>query len=126
MDDDFRDGALQNVEDICNEGPAVILSKPGTQDEFGENIGTAETLELKSYPVMYSPFNRSTLNKVAWASSVDVIAYVSKKAVATKGHDKESLKRFKKIKVGGRSFDLRYVEPQMNVNDDFIYCSIFG
>lgn len=115
---------MKNIESLCSKGSTVTLVKQGTQDEFGE-LTSEETLNVKAFPIRHAPFNRSTIDKVAWATEVEVLVYISKKAQDDKCRSLRDLRDYKEMKVENKRYDIRYVELYMNVKDDFLYY-IFG
>ena len=72
--------ALLNVFKVCESGKSIYLIKTISRDEFGEPV-SEESLELKSFPVRYAPFSREVRDKLTWAKDIDIICYISKKAV---------------------------------------------
>lgn len=121
----LRDNSKKIIKDLCGKGQEIILIKKGTQDEFGE-ITTESTLSVNGFPIRYAPFNRTTLTRVAWATEIDVLVFISKQVQDDNEVEIRDLKDYGKMKIEDKRYDIKYIEPYTNVKDDFLYYIIGG
>lgn len=118
--------AKSQIDDVVQLGVDLVLIKPATKTELGD-ILTESTVTFKAFPVRYTPFDRKTSQKVSWAEDVDVIGYLSKKAVDTAGYTISQLQRqYKKIRVNSKTYDIKYIEYYSNFANDFLYVLVGG
>lgn len=117
--------AKLHVYNVCQSGKSITLVKKGSADEFGE-ILTESTDTFKSHPVRYSPFERKVAQDISWTEDVDVIAYISVKELDDSSLTVESLRRYKKLRVDGKDFEIKHVEYMSAFFDSFLYVVIGG
>lgn len=121
--------AKTHVHNICSQGSLVTLSKPasgaGSKDELG-TVLTEETVSFNSYPIRYTPYERNLLNKISWAENTDILCFISKLDIDNSGYTVEKIRRFKTMKCGGKTYDLRYIELYSAFANDFLYMVIGG
>jgi len=118
-----------HVRDVCASGSDIQLIKPSTpssKDEFGA-ITSASALDLKAFPVRFSPFDRVTLQRITWAENVDILCYVSKLAIDNLSVTiKQLKKKYSGLKYGGYNYDVRYIEYYDAFANDWLYVIIGG
>jgi hypothetical protein len=120
--------AKLHVYNVCSQGSDIEVLKPSSssaKDEFGAVISST-SLDLKAFPIRFSPFDRRTTERITWAENVDVIAYVSKLAVDNLSVTLKQLKKkYDRLRYDGIIYDLKYVEYYSPFATDFLYI-IFG
>jgi hypothetical protein len=133
IDDRMTNAALSraqtHVRNVCATGSDIQLIKPSTsssKDEFGA-IVSASALDLKAFPVRFSPFDRVTLQRITWAENVDILCYVSKLAVDNLSVTiKQLKKKYSRLKYGGYNYDIRYIEYYNAFANDWLYIIVGG
>ena len=115
--------AKAHVYDVTQLGGTITLIKPVTKDEMGE-ILTEDTLVLKSHPSRTSPFDRITLEKIAWAENVNMIFYVAKKQIDLLGVTIPELKQYLKVRFEDNDYELAYVDRTASFGTDCLYVII--
>ena len=115
--------AKTHVYNVCQQGADITLIKAGTKDEFGE-ILTESTQALKAHPVRTTPFDRNVSDKITWSENVDVIFYVSKKAIDDLSLTIVNLKQYEKVRYNTREYELRYVDYYSSFGTDCLYMII--
>ncbi|MCP4648810.1 MAG: hypothetical protein GY853_01840 [PVC group bacterium] len=118
--------AKTHVYNVTQLGLDVTLIGSATKDEFG-GILTESTIDLKAFPVRLTPYDRDVTRRISWAEDTDLIAYVSKKEIDDLGLTSENIRRnYKKIRHGGKTYELRYTEPYNAFGTDFLYYVLGG
>lgn len=125
VDADTTLEAQQNIVDLCSEGYAVILEKPATQDELGETTSKT-TLDVNAYPVRFEPYDRSFVNKVAWAKEMDVVIYIAKKTQDDADRTIRDLEQYSHMQINKRKYGIKRIEQHIQVGSDFLYYLIGG
>lgn len=117
--------AMRHVLDVCTQGSDIEVIKASSKDELG-TITAVSSLDLKAFPIRFSPFDRETLQKITWAENCDILCYVSKLAVDNLSVTLKQLKkRYVKLKYDDIVYDIRYIEYYDAFADDWLYI-IFG
>ena len=115
--------AHSHIYNVCESGNTIVLIK-GTKDEFGEII-SEETLELKSFPVRTTPYDKEVVDRITWAENTDILCYVSKYNIySVKSLTIDDLKIYEKVKWNNITYDIRYVEQLSTFGSDFLYIII--
>lgn len=117
--------AQTHVYNVCQTGADVTLIKSLTRDSFGQTL-TETTLDLKSFPVRFSPFDRKTVERIGWVKNCDVLCYVSKKAIDLMSVTLKQMQQYKNMRHEGKTYDLRYIEYSSGFGTDFLYVVIGG
>jgi len=122
--------AQLQVYNVCNQGGSVILIRPSTattaKDEFGKILTEVRTT-FKAFPIRFTPFDRVTQERIAWTEDVEIICYISKKAVADSGITMEQLKKkYKQMIHQNKTYNIRYVDYYGAFADDYLYVLIAG
>jgi hypothetical protein len=120
--------AKLHVYNVCQDGFDIKVLKPASasaKDELGTVISST-SLDLKAFPIRFSPFDRRTTERITWAENVDLIAYVSKLEVDGLSVTLKQLKnKYDRLRYDGKTYDLKYVEHYNAFANDWLYI-IFG
>jgi hypothetical protein len=117
--------AKAHVYNVCQAGADITLIKPATKDRMG-GILTETTLELKSFPVRFSPFDRETAGKISWAENVNVIFYVAMKELDLASLTIKDVKHYTHIKHDSKNYELAYIDNYSGFAENFLYIIIGG
>ncbi len=125
------DRLKRTVENICSKGKDIILSRPGTKNEFGDII-TPNTIPMKAFPVRHSPFTREVNRRISWADSCDVICYVPKTILNTLDKGIQYLRRYDTLKIAKDNnskwdiYEVKHISFERDILGDFLYIAIGG
>lgn len=109
--------AKLDVKKACDKGQTITLRNSG--------LGI-DDLELKSFPVLYTPFPRKLAGNISWVEDCDIACYVSKLAITDLGYTVSSLCRYEQVVVGRISYDIKNVDFYGSIGDDYTYILIGG
>jgi len=118
--------AKQHVHNVCNQGATITFIKAATKDEMGTALTTTEQ-EFKSFPIRFTPYDRSTKEKISWSEDTDIICYISKKQVDDLDLTVQKMKsQYSKMKFDKKIYTIRYMEYYDAFANDFLYVIIGG
>jgi len=118
--------AQRAIMNVCSQGHVISFTKSATKDEFGSPLTDGETLDLLAHPIRFTPYDRKVAHKISWAEDTDILCYVAKLALDQLEISIEQLKRYKEFVCGGKTYNIRYVEPYSSFADDYLYVVIGG
>jgi hypothetical protein len=102
------------------------LVKNATKDELGSKL-TETTLELKAFPIRYTPFDREVTAKISWTENVDVICYVPKYQLNLLSLTIKNLKaRYSTFRIDNKTYTVRHMEPYNAFATDYLYMVVGG
>ena len=117
--------AKSEIYQVCRTGKTITLIKASKKDKGGEVIEDT-TQDLKSFPVRYSPFDRKVFQKISWAENVNIILYVSALELENIPLSLAQIKRFEKIEIDKKQFNLTYADYYGPMGDSHLYVVIGG
>jgi len=98
---------------ICRSGQQITIRKPkiGYIDEGGTATDW-DSLTFMAHPIRFSPFDRKTVAKVAWAETVSLIFMISVRELVLKDPyvSLEDLKSYNEIIILGKKYNLKYAD----------------
>lgn len=110
----------RDVDNIVRYGRTITFVKQATKDSFGETL-TESTLDVKAFPIHFSPFIRSVTNRVGWWDQVDIIFYISKLSIDNLGLDLNDLKKYIKVRIDSLLYDMYKVDLYGAADADHLY-----
>ena len=118
--------AQQQVYNVCATGHIITLVKMATRDELGSKLSET-TLELKAFPIRYTPFDRDVTAKISWTENVDVICYVPKYQLNLLSLTIKNLKaRYSTFRIDNKTYTVRHMEPYSAFATDYLYMVVGG
>ena len=118
--------AQQHVYNVCAQGHRITLVKNVTKDELGAKL-TETTIELKAFPIRYTPFDREVTAKISWTENVDVICYVPKYQLNNLSLTIKNLKaRYSTFRIDNKTYTVRHMEPYNAFATDYLYMVVGG
>ena len=115
--------AKSKVESVCEKyGKTIELIKEGTENDWGEAIDEIK-IEIKSFPIRFSPFDKVTELKVGFSYDVDVLCFVPKEILDNKGYD---IDLYVYIVIDNKRYRIYKVQPYSLYGDNFLYYIIGG
>ena len=114
--------AKNRVKKRCSKGISIKLFVANRTRSFDSDNNDI-SVNIKSFPIRYAPFDRKTLERVNFSEDVDVLVYVPYDVLLSKGYN---INLYREVEIMNKRYKIYKTEPYSQHDNTFLYYIIGG